>query len=156
MQLSKNFTLAEFTKSDAAIRQGIVNNPTPEHLDAIVHLCTTVLQPVRNALGSITITSGYRSLALNAAIGGSNGSQHSRGEAADIECNGSTSNLELAKWIVRNVIFDQIILEFWDGVDPKSGWVHVSAKKTGNRKQQLRAFRRNGKVVYEPVDVLKL
>lgn len=156
MKLSKNFTLSEFTKSDTAIRRGISNQPTSEHLESLKHLCAAVLQPVRDALGSIQITSGYRSLALNQAIGGSNGSQHSKGEAADIECHGSTSNLELAKWIVRNCEFDQLILEFWDGVDPKSGWVHVSARKNGNRKQQLRAFRRNGKVVYEPINVLTL
>jgi zinc D-Ala-D-Ala carboxypeptidase len=156
MQLSKNFWLSEFTKSDTAIRQGIDNSPEPEHLVALAHLCCAVLQPVRDALGPIKVTSGYRSLALNRAIGGSQGSQHSKGEAADIECFGPTSNLDLAKWIVQNVNYDQMILEHWDGVDPKSGWIHVSARVTGNRKQQLRAFKRNGKTVYEPVDVMRL
>ena len=156
MQLSKNFWLSEFTKSDTAIRQVIDNSPEPEHLVALAHLCCAVLQPVRDALGPIKVTSGYRSLALNRAIGGSQGSQHSKGEAADIECFGPTSNIDLMKWIVQNCEFDQAIAEFVDPNDPKSGWIHVSARVGNNRKQQLRAFKRNGKTVYEPVDVLKL
>ena len=125
MQLSKNFWLSEFTKSDTAIRQGIDNSPEPEHLVALKHLCCAVLQPVRDALGPIKVTSGYRSLALNRAIGGSKTSHHMKGMAADIE-SPSLSNYDLAKWIEKNCKFTQVILEFYTQGVPSSGWVHVS------------------------------
>lgn len=157
MKLSKNFTLQEMTKSDTAIRKNISNLPGPEHLQALTHLCTSVLQPIRDKFGPLRVTSGYRSPALNRAIDGSSNSQHSKGEAADIECVDETSNLDLAKWIADTLPFDQLILEFWDGKDPKSGWVHVSAKARGNRGQVLRAYKNSkGKTVYAPVNLKEL
>ena len=70
-------------------------------------------------------TSGYRSPALNKAVGGSKTSQHCNGQAADFEST-RISNPNLAKWIEKNLRFDQLILEFYDGEDPNSGWIHCS------------------------------
>lgn len=149
MKLSKNFSLAEFTKSQTATRRGIDNTPEGEHLDAAVALFENVVQPVRDAFGPTVINSGYRSADLNTAVGGSSRSQHCKGEAADIEVPG-TPNAELAAWIRDNVEFDQLILEFYTPGIPDSGWVHVSYKADGsNRKSILTAMKENGKTVYK-------
>jgi len=148
MRLSKNFTMAEFTKSQTAERQGIDNTPEGDHLDAAVALFENVVQPVRDHFGVTVLNSGYRSPDLNAAVGGSSKSQHCKGEAADIECPG-TPNAELAQWIVDNLDFDQCILEFYTPGIPDSGWVHVSYKADGsNRKSILTASRVDGKTQY--------
>ena len=84
MNLSKNFTLSEFTKSQIALRQGIDNTPGPEHLENARALFGNVVQTVREKFGPTTINSGYRGPALNRAVGGSATSQHCNGEAVDI------------------------------------------------------------------------
>ncbi len=148
MKLSKNFSLAEFTKSQTAERKGIDNTPEGKHMDAAVALFEDVVQPVRDHFGPTTINSGYRSPALNDAVGGSITSQHCKGEAADIEVPG-VANADLANWIVENLEFDQVILEFYTKGIPDSGWVHVSYKADGeNRKSILTASRVDGKTVY--------
>ena len=125
IRLSKNFALSEMVKSATAERLNVDNSPGSHHLVNLTHLCINILQPVREQFGVITINSGYRSPALNAKVGGSKRSQHCNGQAADFE-NFSTPNPDLAKWITKNLDFDQIILEFYDGKDPNSGWVHCS------------------------------
>jgi len=148
MKLSKNFSLAEFTKSQTAERKGIDNTPEGKHMDAAVALFEDVVQPVRDHFGPTTINSGYRSPALNDAVGGSITSQHCKGQAADIEVPG-VANADLANWIVENLEFDQVILEFYTKGIPDSGWVHVSYKADGeNRKSILTASRVDGKTVY--------
>lgn len=148
MRLSKNFTLSEFTKSQTALRQGIDNTPQGEHLDAAKELFENVVQPVRDHFGVTVINSGYRGPELNEAVGGSSKSQHCKGQAADIECPG-TSNYDVAKWIEDNLDFDQLILEFYTPGIPDSGWVHVSYKTEDNRKSVLTAMREDGKTVYK-------
>jgi len=149
MRLSKNFTMAEFTKSQTAERKGIDNTPQGEHLEAAKALFENVVQKVRENFGVTVINSGYRSPDLNEAVGGSSRSQHCKGEAADIECPG-TANADVANWIVDNLDFDQVILEFYTPGIPDSGWVHVSYKADGsNRKSILTAKRVDGKTVYE-------
>lgn len=148
MKLSKNFTMAEFTKSQTAERKGIDNTPEGEHLEAAKALFENVVQPIRDQFGPTVINSGYRSPELNAAVGGSATSQHCKGQAADIEVPG-VANAELANWIVDNLDFDQVILEFYTPGIPDSGWVHVSYKDDGeNRKSILTASRVNGKTQY--------
>lgn len=144
MKLSTNFTLAEFTKSQTALRLGIANTMPREHKDNAILLAKHVLQPVREHFGITVINSGYRSKQLNKAIGGSNTSQHCSGEAADIEIPG-VSNLDVAKWISENLEFDQLILEFYSDSDPAAGWVHVSYTSNNNRNQVLTAESVNGK-----------
>lgn len=141
--------MAEFTKSQTAERKGIDNTPQGEHLEAAKALFENVVQKVRENFGVTVINSGYRSPDLNEAVGGSSRSQHCKGEAADIECPG-TANADVANWIVDNLDFDQVILEFYTPGIPDSGWVHVSYKADGsNRKSILTAKRVDGKTVYE-------
>ena len=148
MRLSQNFTLAEFTKSQTASRMDIDNTPQGEHLDAAKELFENVVQPVRDTFGVTVINSGYRSPDLNEAVGGSSRSQHCKGQAVDIECPG-TPNAEVAQWIVDNIPFDEVILEFYTPGIPDSGWVHVSYNADGNRGSILTAIKENGKTVYK-------
>ena len=153
MNLSDNFTLAELTKSQTAVRKGIRNEPSTEHINNLIHLARTILQPVREYLGEpVMISSGYRSPELCEAIGSSAKSQHAKGEAADFEIPG-IDNKELAAWIVANTEFDQLILEYYIENDPNSGWVHCSVKTPPEegRKQILQAKKIEGKTVYEPI-----
>ena len=137
MKLSGHFSLAELTKSQTAVRKGIDNKPTLDHIENLTELCTHILEPTRRNFGKpIVITSGYRSEALCEAIGSKTTSQHAKGEAADFEMFG-VDNKELAKYIKNNLVFDQLILEFYNPDDPSSGWVHCSYSKEENRKQSL-------------------
>ena len=139
MKLSGHFSLAELTKSQTATRKGIDNKPTLEHIENLTELCVQILEPTRRNFGKpMVITSGYRSEELCEAIGSKTTSQHAKGEAADFEMFG-VDNKELAKYIKNNLVFDQLILEFYnpDHNDPSSGWVHCSYSKEENRKQSL-------------------
>ena len=148
MKLSNNFTLEELTKSQEAIRLGIPNEPNQDHIFNLQLLCMYILQPVRDHFNStVTVSSGYRSSALCEAIGSSAKSQHTRGEAADFEIFG-VPNKEVSDWIVKNLDYDQCILEFWTEDEPNSGWVHCSYSAAKNRKQYLKATKVDGKVIY--------
>ena len=137
MKLSGHFSLAELTKSQTATRKGIDNKPTLEHIENLTELCVQILEPTRrNFSKPMVITSGYRSEELCEAIGSKTTSQHAKGEAADFEMFG-IDNKELAKYIKNNLVFDQLILEFYNPDDPSSGWVHCSYSKEENRKQSL-------------------
>jgi len=137
MKLSGHFSLSELTKSQTAVRKGIDNKPTLDHIENLTELCTHILEPTRRNFGKpMVITSGYRSEELCEAIGSSKNSQHAKGEAADFEMFG-VDNKELAKYIKNNLIYDQLILEFYNSDDPSSGWVHCSYNKEENRKQSL-------------------
>lgn len=126
MQLSDNFSLREFTKSQTATRLGIDNDPTDEHIQNMRKLCVHVLEPLRaHYKRPVRLSSGYRSQALNMKIGGARTSQHSKGEAGDIEIPG-VPNLEVAEYIRDHLPFDQLILEGAKKGDPHAGWVHVS------------------------------
>ena len=151
MSLTKNFSLLELTKSQTAERKGIDNTPSTEHQENLKKLCENVLQPIRDHFSCVvSVSSGYRSPVLCAAIGAKSTSQHARGEAADFEIFG-VSNKELADWIHYNTNYDQLILEYWNESDPNSGWVHCSYSESNNRRQYLRAYKENGKTKYEPV-----
>lgn len=151
MQLSKNLVLAEVMRSETAKRKGINNMPTPEHIENFKKLAENVFQPIRDHFGvPIYISSGYRSKALNKAVGGSLSSQHCQGEAIDIDMDGtSITNKQIFDFIKDNLIFDQMIWEF--GTDINPGWVHVSYESTGRqRKQILKAVKIKGKTSYLP------
>ena len=148
MNLSKSFTLNELTKSQEATRLGIDNTPNEEQILNLKLLCDNILQPIRDYYGMpVSVSSGYRSAALCEAIGSSSNSQHTKGQAADFEIF-SVPNRELAEFIVKNLNYDQCILEFWKENEPNSGWVHCSFNSSGNRKQFLQAQKLNGRVVY--------
>ena len=133
MRLSEFFELSEFENSATAKARGISNKIPAELLPSLVRLHDNVLYPLRKFVGHpVRITSGYRCAALNKAVGGAANSQHSTGEAADIEVAGQ-SNSAVFNWIRKNCEFDQLILESVNGVQ----WVHVSFRFGGNRRQCL-------------------
>jgi hypothetical protein len=147
MQLTKNFTLEEFLISQTAARLNIDNTPSPSVISNLQLLCTNVLQPLRDKLGQMSISSGYRCSILNSRIGGAADSQHLYGQAADITIP-TMGNAALAEYIRDNLMFDQVILEFYQLGVPQSGWVHVSYTNGINRQQCLTAVKQNGKTVY--------
>jgi len=149
--MTRNFKSSEFSRSQTAKRQGIDNTIPFDHYANLIELCENVLQPLRDALGvSIYISSGYRSSALNKAIGGSKTSQHCKGEAADIDQDKyGRSNADVFNYILKNLPFDQLIWEFGDEKEP--AWVHVSFNKFHNRKEVLKAYKKNGKTRYEKI-----
>lgn len=135
-QLSKHFTLWEMMRSGTAVRMNIKNVPDEQEKAALRQLCQHVLEPLRCRYGAITITSGYRCLRLNRAVGGVPTSQHMRGEAADI----FIPNLEIARkyfdFIKNNTTFDQLIWEPRGADVPR--WLHVSyTTRRPNRMQVL-------------------
>jgi hypothetical protein len=151
MKLSENFTLQELTYSDTAIRKGMNNEPNEEQINNLKLVCEKILEPVRAHFNlPVVVSSGYRSAEVCEAVGSSNKSQHTKGQAADFEIFG-IANKEVADWIVNNIYYDQCILEFWNENEPNSGWVHCSYSSIGNRRQYLKAQKIDGKIVYSPM-----
>ena len=135
--LSEHFTLREATKSATAIRLGIDNTPPDDVIPKMKAVAERILEPCRAHFATpFTPTSFYRCLALNRELGSSDDSQHVKGEAVDFEIPG-LPNLKLARWIADNLLFDQVILEFYSPVDPAAGWVHCSYADGKNRGEVL-------------------
>ena len=148
MKLSENLSIAEATYSATALRKGIVNKPTVTHLISLKAVANNIFQPCRNHFGKpLRVTSGYRSKELNKAIGGSNNSQHSKGEALDMQSTDGYTNRELFMFIKDHLTFDQLIGEFPDNVG-EFAWVHCSYKEEGNRGEVLIAYKEDGKTKY--------
>ena len=150
MKLSKNFSLAEIEHSNTAKRLGIKNEMSEEHLANMQNLIDNLIQPLRDSVGPIRVTSGYRSPQLNKAIGGSTRSQHSKGQALDLQYwkEGKMNNKVIYDWILDSGLeFDQIINEF------DYAWIHISLKKNDNRGQILEAYKNDkGKTKYKFAD----
>lgn len=133
-QLSSNFTLEELCRSQVARRKGIDNAPYGVIQDRLRALCVNILQPIRDHHGPVHVTSGFRSAALNEAIGGAAGSQHLRGEAADIVVTGMTPE-QVCRWVQANLRnWDQCILEYDD-------WCHVSFTSARPNRRELLTIR---------------
>jgi zinc D-Ala-D-Ala carboxypeptidase len=142
MNLSKHVTLAEFENSPTATTHGINNKMNESQIASAKLLCENVFEPLRLYLNiPIRISSGFRSVQLNKMIKGSLTSQHTKGEAMDIKIDAKGFY-----FIKDKLEFDQLIWEF--GNDEQPSWVHVSYKKSGNRKQVLKASKKNGKTIY--------
>tara|TARA_R110000796_G_scaffold52260_1_gene123217 strand:+ start:354 stop:815 length:462 start_codon:yes stop_codon:yes gene_type:complete len=138
MRLSKNFVLSEVTRSNIAKRLGIENEPSKKHLQNIKNIIINLIQPMRDAIGPIRISSGYRSPNVNRAVNGSFKSQHCKGEALDLQfwSDGEISNKAIYDWVLSSdVEFDQMINEF------DFSWIHISLKDKDNRKQVLEAYK---------------
>jgi len=133
--ISKNFTLEELTASATAKAKGIRNEPGQTDIINLCALVHNVLQPLRNWWGRpIKIGSGFRSLALNNAVGGVRNSQHMRGEAADLCIEGDLKQgREWFNWIKVHCDFDQLI---WEHNSKDSYWVHVSYRADGKNRRQ--------------------
>lgn len=145
MQLSKHLSRAEFERSDAATNYGISNTMNSGQLAKAMALAINCFEPIREHLGKpIRVNSGYRSPAVNKRIGGALTSQHSLGEAIDLDLH----DRDLFEWIIDNVTFDQLIAEFPSG--GKASWFHISFREGRNRKQVLVAIKKAGKTTYLP------
>lgn len=149
MNISKYVTYKEVTQSNIATTLNIHNFPNDDQLKNLRLVCMKVFDPVREHFRKpIAITSGFRSQELNTRIGGSKTSQHMTGQALDIDGDrlGGVSNGEIFNYIKDNLEFDQLIWEF--GNDESPDWVHVSYSDIKNKKQILKATKRNGKTIY--------
>lgn len=145
IQLSNNFWLSELVKSSTADRLGIDNWPTDQVvIDTLKITVNAVLQPVRDHYGiPITPNSGYRCLTLNRKLKSKDTSQHVLGQAVDMEIPG-VGNYDLATWIMNNLSFDQLILEFYYPGQPTSGWVHISYVSEDRNRNQILTINKNG------------
>ena len=159
MRLSKNFTLKELTRSNTALRLGINNEPSKEGIYKLTILATEILQPLRDRLGALRVTSGYRSPELCVALGSKISSQHAKYEAIDLQYfkRGRMDNIKIYQALKELALpFDQVILEFGDAteyIDPENpAWIHISYTLNDNRCQELVAYKdQNNKTKYRTV-----
>jgi len=150
VNLTANFTLSEMVKSETALRHDMDNTPGEAEIASLRLLCEKILQPVREHYGKgVKVNSGFRHPEVNAKVGGSKTSDHCKGQAADIEIPG-IPNADLAIWIMDNLEYTQLILEFYTPGVPDSGWVHVSYDPENLKKQNLTATKQAGKTAYLP------
>lgn len=129
--LTPHITLEEMVASQTAARMGINNVPTDPVILDNLKKTAELLEQIRTLLGNrpILISSGYRCLALNTAIGSSPSSAHVQGQAADFTCPGFGSPYDVCQAIMAsNIKFDQLIYEF-------SSWVHIAWSP--NQRMQL-------------------
>lgn len=126
-----NFKISELTHSETANKFRINNTPNMQALDNMLDLIFYVLQPLRDQLGKpIIVTSGFRCLRLNQAVGGVPNSQHLEGKAVDIVVNGMTID-QLIQFIrLSDIRYDQLIHE--------GQWVHISYNHGKNRMQYIK------------------
>lgn len=153
-KISKHVSYKEATFSQTATRRDIDNTPSEEVLKRMQGVAENIFEPLRAHVGGpIKINSFYRSPLLNTAIGGSKSSQHTRGEAIDIDDTlGNMSNKDMFTFIKDELDFDQIIWEFGDDENP--AWVHVSyVSPENNRRRILKASKVNGKTTYNVMNV---
>jgi len=152
MVISEHLTLGELIRSDSAKRAGLTNMPNAEQIENLKQLAEHIFEPIRNNFRvPIYISSGFRSVELcNLIKGAAKNSQHSRGEAIDIDMDGHShdiTNADIFNYIKGHLKFDQLIWEH--GTDKNPDWVHVSyTTKKPLRNQVLRALD-GGK--YEPI-----
>lgn len=127
LQLSNNFLLSEFVRSATAIRNNIHQQFTIELnvLTNLVYLTSFLLQPLRDFVGPINITSGYRCAEVNVIVGGANSSQHLYGQAVDFVCKDFLKAISF----IKNKTFDQLIIY--------DSFLHVSLTTSLNRKQVI-------------------
>ncbi len=153
-KISKHISYKEATFSQTAIRKDIDNTPNEEVLKRMKTVAENIFEPLRAHVGGpIKINSFYRSIMLNTAIGGSKSSQHTRGEAIDIDDTlGCMSNKDMFTFIKDELDFDQLIWEFGDDENP--AWVHVSyVSPENNRRRILKASKVSGKTTYNIINV---
>ena len=131
--ISKHITLQEATESQTALRLGINNEPNEVELDAMKYVAENLFEPIREWYDKpIIVSSFYRCLALNKAVNGSKTSGHVLGNSIDITTRSKAENKKIFEFIKTSGLnFDQVINEY------NYTWIHISLKKTGNRKQIL-------------------
>jgi uncharacterized protein YcbK (DUF882 family) len=133
MNLSPNFTLDELTASQTAARKGLDNTPNATEVANLVRVAS-LLEEVRALLNKpILINSGFRSKAVNDAVGSRDTSQHRIGCAADIRVPGMTPREVVEACIAANIGYDQIIEEF-------GSWTHISVPDSPSRPPRRQAL----------------
>lgn len=135
--ISKHISEAEAFKSQTAVRKGIDNTTTDEFILANMRYVAELFEQIRAHFGiPIGISSFYRSPALNKAVGGAKTSQHTRGEAIDIDADifGGVTNKQIFDF-AKTLDFDKLIWEFGDSNNP--AWVHISRKRVGKNRKQI-------------------
>lgn len=139
LRLSDHFTLREFCLSATAISRGLDNTPDALAVLNLRLLCQNVLEPLRRRFGVIRITSGYRSIAVNNAVGGAEFSQHRFGQAADIHVSNHETGGKMYDYIRQRLPFDQLIYEY----NKRNGaqWIHVSFSAEQQRRQAFMEYR---------------
>ena len=141
MNLGAHVTLKEFQASGIATLRNLNNEMNESQIASAKLLCENVFEPLRIYLNTpIQISSGFRSVQVNKMIGGASTSQHTKGEAMDLQIGAKGFH-----YIKDKLNFDQLIWEF--GNDENPAWVHVSFSSR-NRKQVLKATKKNGKTIY--------
>lgn len=141
MNLSAHFSLEELVASQVATRQGISNAP-PGKVIANLHRVADALEKVRQlVLAPIYVSSGYRSPALNQAVGGASNSAHVLGLAADFTAAGWTPRALALKIAESDIEFDQLIYE--------GTWVHLGLSEASARRQLLTAVFKGGRASYQ-------
>ena len=143
MKLSPNFSLEELIYTST----GLPNDPSTGAKEKLLYLANYLLQPVRDRWGALTISSGFRSMAVNSVVNGSAGSQHLYGEAADFVPYSAKLD-EVFEWIVKEsrLPFGQAILEEKAKNGEIKRWIHISLPRIGKDNQQILRFR-NGQYV---------
>ena len=136
MYITKNFTKEELVASATASKLKIDNTPSEEQGCMLCLLAYRILQPLRDRYGKpIRITSGFRSKALNKALGGVPSSQHLKGEAADIN-NGVAENKKI--FHLAKQMIDEGKLEVGQLIDEKGySWIHISLPDNKHKNQIL-------------------
>ena len=151
-RISDNISYAEAIHSNTAKRKGIDNTPSSAQVEKMQLTASKIFEPLRKWVdGPIKVSSFFRSVALNEAIGGSSSSQHCKGQAIDLDdVYGHKSNADMYHWIKDNLNFDQLIWEF--GTDVNPNWIHVSyVNDEDNRNRCLKAYKENGKTKYKVI-----
>lgn len=144
-QLTPHFKLSEFTKSSTATARKIDNTPSEQVISNLTLLCEQVLEPLRVHFNCpIIISSGYRSPALNKAVGGVKNSQHMTGEAADIHLPNNETGRKWFLWMMDNLKFDQLIMEKSTPTSTRY-WIHVSFSRHRCRQQVIQKLMKHPK-----------
>lgn len=130
--ISKHISFDEAINSPTAIRNGIDNTPNEEVLINMMLVAEACFEPLRKWYKKpIKINSFYRSQELNKKVGGSNTSQHCKGEAIDFTAGSKEENKKLFNWCKSNLKYDQLINEY------DYSWIHISFRLNDNRNQTL-------------------
>lgn len=139
MRATLDFTFDELIRSATAERLGIDNLPPPEEMDNLRLLAIKILQPLRDAWQRpIIVTSGYRSPALNKALGGARNSQHLYGEAADIQSATRSPEDNKALFLTAVRLIQEGRLQVGQLIDEHEyQWIHISLPTSRIRYQIL-------------------
>ncbi len=140
--MGKYFSIEELCDSETAKERGIDNTPSEYAIENMAALIDEILDPTRKEFGGpIIVESGFRNPELNTAVSGSATSQHMKGEAADIYASprSQEENERIGRIIAKNGGFDQLIFEnVRSKKDLRCQWIHVSFKKYGNNRGEIR------------------